>query len=339
MSTLRIGIVGSGMIAGVIANAVKEVETATLAAVSSRRPESAGEFAKEHKIPTIFATWDEMIKSDLVDAVYVATPTAVKEEISVAAAHNNKHILVDKPFASVESLEHIIGAAQQNNVTFMDATHFAHHPRTHQIKNTVHKSIGEPIVVRTCFFFPFLDKENIRFNVDKEPTGAVGDMAWYSMRAVAEYLSPTTEIRIISGGITRDKDSGAVIKGSGLIVFDDDKSTTFDFGYNAGVCLMELDILGSEGMFHIDDFVLDWKDGFAFDNPDYKVGYTKRSEMQEPGDFEFIEAEATEPQTQSMIRTFTGYALEPGSQQETESTRITRLTQSLLDRFWLEVKG
>ena len=339
MSTLNIGIVGSGMIAGVIAKAIQGVETATLAAVASRRPESAGEFAREHKIPTIFATWEEMVGSDLIDAVYVATPTAVKEEISITAADNGKHILVDKPFASLESLEKIIAAAQQNKVAFMDATHFPNHPRTHQIKSTAKESIGEPIAVRTNFFFPFLDRKNIRFNVVKEPTGAVGDMAWYSMRAVAEYLAPTTDIRVISGAITRDKDSGAVIKGSGLIVFEDDKSTTFDFGYNAGVCLMDLDILGSAGMFHIDDFVLDWKDGFAFDNPNHKVGYTKRSEMQSPDEFEFIEAGAAEPQTNTMIRNFVRYALEPGSRQEIASTSITRLTQSLLDRFWQEVSG
>jgi len=337
MSVLNIGIVGSGMIAGVIAKAIQEVETATLAAVASRRPESAGAFAKEHKIPTMFATWEEMVQSDLVDAIYVATPTAVKEEISIAAAHGNKHILVDKPFASLESLERMITAARENSVAFMDATHFAHHPRTLKIKSIMKETIGEPIAVRTCFFFPFLDRENIRFNVDKEPTGAVGDMAWYSMRAVAEYLAPTAEIRTISGGITRDKKSGAVIKGSGLIIFKDDKSTTFDFGYNAGVCLMDLDILGSEGMFHIDDFVLDWKDGFAFDNPDHKVRYTKRTGMQEPDDFELVEAAAAEPQTNSMIRNFVRYVLEPGSRQEEASTRVTRQTQSLLDRFWQEV--
>ncbi len=337
MSELKIGIVGSGMIAGVIASAVSEVKTVKLAAVASRRRESAEAFAEEHDVATVFSTWEEMISSNLVDAVYVATPTAVKEKISIAAADSGKHILVDKPFASLESLERIIGAAQRNKVAFMDATHFAHHPRTEQIKSTMKDTIGEPLAVRTSFFFPFLDKANIRFNPEQEPMGAVGDMAWYSMRAVAEYLAPTNAIKTISGGITRDKDSGAVIKGSGIIVFTDDKTTTFDFGYNAGVCLMDLDILGSDGMFSLDDFVLDWKDGFAFDNPEHKVGYTHRSEMQVPGQFNFIAAEAEEPQTQSMVRNFARYSLEPGSRMEREATQITRLTQMLLDRFWQEV--
>lgn len=36
------------------------------------------------------------------------------------------------------------------------------------------------------FYFPFSDRENIRFDPTDEPMGAVGDMAWYSMRAVVE---------------------------------------------------------------------------------------------------------------------------------------------------------
>ena len=337
MNALNIGIVGSGMIAGVIANAIKQSSQANLAAVASRRVESANTFAAEHGVELVFDTWQQLISSDHIDAVYVATPTASKEEIAVAAAQQGKHILVDKPLASLDSLLNMTNAAKDNGVAFMDATHFSNHPRTAHIRQTLLDSIGEPQAVRTSFFFPFMDRSNIRFNPEKEPTGAVGDMAWYSMRAIAEYLNTDAGISQISGSIVRDEQTGAVIRGAGFVAFADGKTSTFDFGYNAGVCLMDLDILGHEGMLHMDDFVLDWKHGFAFDNPDHVVGYTRRTGMQQPKEFEYLGVDTEQAQSVVMIDNFAALAAAPESDAAQHAVKTSIQTQSLLDAFWQAV--
>nr|WP_319554528.1 Gfo/Idh/MocA family oxidoreductase [uncultured Vibrio sp.] len=334
MSKLRLGIVGSGMIAGVIAKAVKQVDSIELVAVASRRPISAKAFANEHGIDQVFDTWQEMIAFEGIDAVYIATPTASKEEIAVYGAQNKKHLLVDKPFASTESLKKIIEAAKANSISFMDATHFTHNPRTKKINDIMAEEIGTPQAVRTSFFFPFMDRSNIRFNTEKEPTGAVGDMTWYTMRAVAEYLKPTTPIKTISGGIVRDEETNAVIRGSGVVIFEDGKSSTFDFGYNAGVCLMDLDVLGQEGVFSMSDFVLDWKNGFAFDNQDHVIGFTKRVGMQLPKEHQYIEADSIEPQSVFMVRNFAALTRDVNSNSNKQAQHLALLTQQLLDSYW-----
>ncbi|WP_211827740.1 Gfo/Idh/MocA family protein [Kistimonas asteriae] len=338
MSKLRLGIVGSGLIAGVIADAVKQVEAIELVAVASRRSASATVFAKEHGITTTYNTWQDMLSSDAIDAVYIATPTACKEEIALFGAENRKHLLVEKPFASVESLQKIITAAGSHGVAFMDATHFSHNPRTQQIRDDMVASIGEPQAVRSSFFFPLMDKSNIRFNPEKEPTGAVGDMGWYSMRAITEYLQPATAIATIAGGIVRDDDTGAVIRGSGVVVFEDGKSSTFDFGYSIGVCVMDLDILGHEGMVSLSDFVLDWKNSFAFDEKDHINGYIKRCGMVTPKDFEFVIADSEEPQEVSMMRHFAAVTADPSLEKNQQAVALTLKTQDLLDSYRSAVK-
>jgi len=337
MSTLRLGIVGSGMIASVIANAVKQVENIELVAVASRRPVSAKAFADEHGINQVFDTWQEMLASDVIDAIYIATPTASKEEIAIYGAQNKKHLLVDKPYASFESLENIIGAANANGVSFMDATHFTHNPRTKIVNDMMEKEIGSPQAVRTSFFFPFMDRTNIRFNTEKEPTGAVGDMTWYSMRAIAEYLKPTAPIKTISGGIIRDEETNAVIRGSGVVVFEDGKSSTFDFGYNVGTCLMDLDILGHEGVFSMSDYVLDWKNGFAFDNQEHVIGFTKRTGMQQPNEHQYIKADSSEAQSVFMMRNFAALTSDSQSEGNAQAQHLALLTQQLLDAYWKAV--
>ena len=99
MKTLRWGIVGTGGIANSMAGMIKMADAAEIGAVSSRRIESAQEFAQQHDVPNAFDSWQEMIDSDTVDAVYVATPTSVREEICIAAANGQKHVLADKVIA------------------------------------------------------------------------------------------------------------------------------------------------------------------------------------------------------------------------------------------------
>ena len=338
MTTLRLGIVGAGMIAGVIVEAVKRAVGVEVVAVASRRPDSAKKFAQEQGIPQVFDTWQEMLSSDEIDAVYVATPTSSKEEIALFGAKHKKHLLVDKPFASLASVQAMVDAAKANGVAFMDATHFTHNHRTQQLRETMTSEIGQPQALRSSFFFPFMDRTNIRFDTEKEPTGAVGDMTWYSMRAVAEFLQPTTPVKVMSGGIIRDEETNAVIRGTGVVMFEDGKSSTFDFGYNAGTCLMDLDILGHDAVFSLNDWVLDWKQGFAFDDPDHVIGYTKRTEMQTPKEHTYISADSDTPQAVAMMTHFAELAANPSSEQNTKAQDLAILTQSLLDAYWDAVK-
>lgn len=337
MSKLRIGIIGSGMIAAVVTNAIKSSNHAEVVAVASRTPANARAFAAEHNISSVFDTWQQLIDSDVADAIYIATPTSAREEIALSAAQSKKHILAEKPFASYASLQRITQAATDNGVAFMDATHFAHHPRTHQIQQTQSELIGESQAVRSTFFFPLMERENIRFDTEKEPTGAVGDMAWYCMRAITEFLQPNMNLSKVEGSITRDEQTNAVIRGAGVITFTDGKTSTFDFGYNAGVCLMDLDILAERGMFRMDDFVLDWQQGFAFSNPEHKVGFTQRSEMQTPAQFEYIEASSELAQEVHMINHFALLSQTPTGEQAQASRLISEQTQYLLDMYWNKV--
>ena len=72
---------------------------------------SANEFAGRYEIEHRFDSWAEMAASDVIDAVYIATPTSVREEIPIAAANGGKHVLGEKPFASADSVGRIADGA------------------------------------------------------------------------------------------------------------------------------------------------------------------------------------------------------------------------------------
>ena len=335
---LRFGIVGTGFIANLMADAIRDFDGSELVAVASRRRESANDFALKHGSPRVFDSWQDLVSWDGIDAIYVATPTAPREEICIAAAEHNKHVLSEKPFVSLQSLHTITSACRAHGVAFMDATHFSHHPRTAQLKQELESRIGRVQAVRTCFFFPSTDRSNIRYDLHKEPTGAFGDMVWYCMRAILEFLPGDGTLASVSGVIQRDDVTGAVIRASGSMVFSDGRTSTWDAGYNIGVLVMDLDLLGTQGMIHLDDFVLDWVGGFGFDDPNYPVGFIQRTGMMTPDQFEKVNTPSPQRATVLMVRDFVALTRDPTGTSADLSIRVSERTQELMDTVWAHSK-
>jgi predicted dehydrogenase len=321
---LRWGIVGTGSIANSMAAVIDRVPSATLAAVSSRRMVSAREFADRHNVGLAFDDWAAMFGADEVDAVYVATPTGVREEVSVAAANAGKHVLAEKPFASAASVERIAMACRNNDVGFMDGNHFGHHPRTAQVRSRQSEVIGTPWSLVTTFQFPSLDKSNIRYNPALEHMGAVGDVGWYCMRAVAEYLSPDLEIDGLATYLRRDEETGAAITGSGVIQFSDGTTSTWNCSYDTQAVFTTLRLTGRQGVITMDDFAANNSDGSA----DYLVWQ---------GDWGTTRAERVRVASEWTSRElmFEDFAAMIGDESLRErSISDTLRTQRLVDQIW-----
>lgn len=320
--TLRWGFVGTGGIANSMANAIKKADHAQLAAVSSRRMSSAEEFAAKHDVPKAFDSWAEMCEWDGVDAIYVATPTSVREEICLAAARGGKHVLGEKPFANLDSVNRIAAACNASGVGFMDGTHFVHHPRTHHIRAVTQKKLGWPWSIDSAFQFDLADKGNIRYNTMLEPYGAIGDAGWYNMRAAVEFCAPGVEIETVETFLRRDAGTGAAISGSGVIVFNDGSSTTFNCGFDSGAGIMDLRISGNKGVIKLDDFL-----GARPSNQPADYEY-----RQNWADTKNVEVASAKRGSTLMFEDFSAMVGSP--ELITASIRSTAKTQKWLDAIW-----
>lgn len=337
-SNVNIGIIGTGFIASVLAPAIEASSNARLTAVSSRTQAKAEEFVANYPGAVAVEGADRLIARDDVDAVYVATPTAAKEEIATLALRTGKHVLIEKPLQSKESFERLAAIAREKGLVLIDATHFVHHPRTAAMRGRLAELIGSPRSLHTMFYFPFSDRENIRFDPRSEPMGAVGDMAWYAMRAVVEYLAPDAleDIKVFA---EHDRQSDAVIRATGVLKFDADKTATFDVGYTAGAALMDLTVAGTSGILTQDDFVLDWQSGFGFDNPDIVTGFVHRAGMATRKDFAFIETPSEQSQHSLMVENFCHLILNGNAATREKWLTATEMTQGLLDAIWRETQS
>lgn len=101
------------MIADIHAQAILNLENAHLAGVCSSDPAKAACFAEKYNCK-VFFNYSEMLCSDEIDIVTIATPSGNHMEPAVEAAQHGKHVLCEKPLEiSLERIDKMIAAHQK----------------------------------------------------------------------------------------------------------------------------------------------------------------------------------------------------------------------------------
>ena len=95
MRKVKFGIIGTGGIAGLHAQAIAATRNAELCLVYDAIPERAAAFARTHHCHAV-KTLKEFLASD-IEAVTIATPSGLHGEVAIPAAQAGKHILCEKP--------------------------------------------------------------------------------------------------------------------------------------------------------------------------------------------------------------------------------------------------
>lgn len=331
------GILGTGMIANVVADAIEAAPSARLAAVASRSLDRAQAFAAERPGGLAVEGLEALLAEPSVQAVYVAVPTLHKEQAALAAIASGKHVLVDKPFLDAGSVERMTSATAAADLVFMDATHFVHHPRRDRIREQTAERVGRPTALHTLFYSGTKDRQNIRFDPTLEPMGALGDVGWYCMRALVEYLHPAGDLVRVSASGQRDPASGALIQCSGLLAFESGETATFGCGFDTGSTVDWVSLFGDKGVISLNDFVMNWTNSFPRQNPKIATGFTHLRGSMTPSSFAFVETPSEVPQQVLMIEAFSRLAEHGDAAERVNFAKASLDTQRLLDAAWAAV--
>lgn len=141
MMKVRFGIIGTNWITERFIQAAMETEQFVLSAVYSRSAEKGAAFASKYDHPpAVFTDLQEMASSDVLDAVYIASPNSFHAEQAILCMNHGKHVLCEKPFASnVDEVRRMIAAAQENDVLLMEALKSTLMPNFKAIKDNLYK--------------------------------------------------------------------------------------------------------------------------------------------------------------------------------------------------------
>ncbi|MDD2477170.1 MAG: Gfo/Idh/MocA family oxidoreductase [Dysgonamonadaceae bacterium] len=137
MKTWKIGIVGTGMIADMHAQAIESLPNAQLVGFCNIRKEGAIKMAKKHHVKS-WDTISEMLQSDEIDIAMIATPSGAHMEPTIEAAKYGKHVLCEKPLEiKLDRIDKMIEAHEEANTYLGGIFNLRYNETTQIIKNAI----------------------------------------------------------------------------------------------------------------------------------------------------------------------------------------------------------
>ncbi len=216
MKKLKWGILGPGNIARDFSKALNRVN-GEVYAVASRNKERAEKFARENNVKKAYGSYDEIIKDNDIDVVYIATPHSNHYEYIIKSLNNNKHVLCEKAITVNErELEEALKIAREKNLVLEEAMTLFHMPLYEKvIKKINNEDLGKVNMVQVSFgSFKEYDENNRFFNLDLAG-GALLDIGTYALSFARYFLSSMPEeilstVKKAKTGV--DEKSGIILK-------------------------------------------------------------------------------------------------------------------------------
>lgn len=137
---VRFGVVGTNWITEAFIKGASNHKDFQLAAVYSRREERAVEFANQFGVSSTFTDIEQMAKSDVIDAVYIASPNSLHASHAITFMKNGKHVLCEKAIAAnSRELAMMIQTAKEHDVLLMEALKSTLMPNFKAIQENLYK--------------------------------------------------------------------------------------------------------------------------------------------------------------------------------------------------------
>lgn len=196
---MNIGILGAGRIAITMANTVNGMDDVKLYAVASRDLERAKSFAREYGVEKAYGSYEEMIKDENVDLVYVATPHSHHLEHIKLAADYGKAILCEKAFTmdAKEAVE-AYAYAKEKGVLLAEAMWVRYMPMTTTLKELLASGrIGDVVGLTANLGYSIMHKERILR--PELGGGALLDLGVYTLNFATTVLGD--DVKKIAGSV------------------------------------------------------------------------------------------------------------------------------------------
>jgi predicted dehydrogenase len=248
MTGLHWGILATGGIAHAFTS---DLRTAGLdvAAVGSRRIESAREFAAQYDIPHAHGSYEDLVSDPTVDIVYIATPHPGHVDNALLALDHGKHVLVEKPFTLNETEAAIIrDRAAEKGLLAMEAMWTRYLPHMVRIREILAAgTLGEIRVVSADHTQKISTDPTHRLNALELGGGALLDLGIYPISFAIDVLGLPESV----SAVARLSDAGSDAEVATVFVHRDGAlSTTVSSSRAAGANTAQ--IVGTEARIEID---------------------------------------------------------------------------------------
>jgi predicted dehydrogenase len=196
---IRFAVVGTNWITERFIDAAHESGKMRLTAIYSRKLEQAQAFGANYPVEHFFDSLEALAQSDVIDAVYIASPNSLHCQQSLLFLSHKKHVICEKPLASnLREVEQLVACARENQVVLFEAFKSAHMPNFLILQQALPK-IGKlrKAFINYCQYssrYPrYLAGENPNTFNPHFSNGSIMDIGYYCVAStVALFGAPQT---------------------------------------------------------------------------------------------------------------------------------------------------
>jgi len=251
---LRWGILGSARIVRKTIPALQETINGEVVGIASRTEEKAKKYADKHGIPQAFGSYEALLASPDIDAVYIPLPNALHLEWILKSLDAGKHVLCEKPLAmTTAECEEIALKADETGLKVLEGFMYRFHPRFEKLQELLAAhAVGKLTFIHVGHSFEVGGDDNIRWYTGLGG-GALFDAGCYCIN-VSRMVTAQEPAQVAAFGNYREANDGGQIDTSiaGMLRFPGGATALLD----AGVDLERrnfLELTGTEGRLYLDN--------------------------------------------------------------------------------------
>ena len=195
---MRLGLIAAARITDpALVAPARELDDVSLTVVGARDLARAEQAAAAWGVSRAVGSYEEVIASDDVDAVYIATPAGHHRHWTIEALRAGKHVLCEKPFASnAAEAREMVAVGRETGLILMEAFHWRYHPMVAQMQAIIDSgAIGEVEGADAAFDLPEgeIAMGDIRWDLSIGG-GSLMDLGCYPVQWLRWLLGPTPEV-------------------------------------------------------------------------------------------------------------------------------------------------
>lgn len=251
MKNINFGIIGCGDVTEKKSGpAFKKVDGSDLVMVMRRDENKLKDYAKRHNIEKYTTDYKELLSSDDVDAIYIATPPKYHHYYVLEAAKYKKPIYVEKPMAlTVKECEEMVEICKENQTPLYVAYYRRGQEKFKAVKNRIDSGdLGE---IRS--FHYVCSREMPEYNPnrdwllksDESGGGLLYDVGSHMVDTLLFFFGDVKRVTGISANQTKIHSVNDVT--SGFIAFENGVQGSIQLTFNGSIKEDKLIIIGSEG--------------------------------------------------------------------------------------------
>ena len=249
MAKLRWGVLSTANIGRTLIEASRAATHAEVVAVASRDAGRGRAFAGELGLEGSFGSYEELLASEAVDAVYVPLPVSLHAEWTVRALAAGKHVLCEKPLAtSPEDAARCFDAAEAAGRHCVEGLMWRHYPQTTLARRLIADgAIGRLAYARAALSVGVAPGD-IRRSVELGG-GALGDLGCYCVSGIRLFAG---EPERMYADQVADGPDGVDLRLAATLRMPGDVLAQFDVGLDL-TRRDELELVGTDGRLTVPD--------------------------------------------------------------------------------------